>query len=92
MYNTETAEFVGGYQYGYPSDFRYVNERLYKKKTGELFLAGEGGPASKYAYDTGDGYCGGNEIVPLTVDEAKAWAERHLSVSKYISLFGEPEE
>lgn len=38
MYNTETAEFIDSYESGYPKDFAYVYEALYRKKTGEFFL------------------------------------------------------
>ncbi len=55
-------------------------------------MSSEGDPCTKYAFDTGNGYCGDEKIIPLSIDEAKAWVEKHLSVSKYISLFGEPEE
>ena len=50
MYNTETAKEIGSWNNGrYRSDFYYVGETLYKKKTGELFVFGEGGAASRYA-------------------------------------------
>ena len=39
MYNTETAKEIGSWNNGrYRSDFYYVGETLYKKKTGELFV------------------------------------------------------
>ena len=43
MYNTETAKYCGGYEFSNCGDFNYVCEELYQKKTGELFLYGEGG-------------------------------------------------
>ena len=92
-YNTETAEFIGDYSYSNPSDFHYFSEELYRKKTGEFFLYGEGGPASKYAEAVGVRACaGGEKIIPLTIDEAKEWAEKNLDADKYEELFGEVEE
>lgn len=53
-------------------DFRYVEETLYRKRTGEFFLFGQGGPASKYAVSTGlNSWSGGSKIIPLSVAEAK---------------------
>ena len=93
LYNTETAELVGSYDNGYScSDFRHESEDLYRKKTGEFFLHGEGGPMTTYAQPCGHGRYGGSAIVPLTTDEAKNWVEIHLSANTYISLFGDVEE
>ena len=47
MYNTETAERLASSSNGYGyDDFRYMEEQLYRKKTGEFFLYGEGGALS----------------------------------------------
>ena len=48
FYNTETAQEICSYQYGYPRDFDYILEELYRKKNGEFFLHTCGGPASRY--------------------------------------------
>lgn len=94
MYNTETAKFLGLYSSGYGySDFHYYCESLYLKKTGEYFLMGEGGPASQYR-ERVDGSCwsSGRKIMPLTVDEAREWAENHLDADEYEAIFGPVEE
>ena len=92
-YDTGTAELVGDYSYSNPSDFHYVLELLYRKKTGEFFLYGEGGAASVYAEAAGPNErCGGEKIIPFTIEEAKEWAEHHLDADKYEELFGEVEE
>ena len=92
-YDTETAELIGYYTYSNPSDFYYVEESLYRKKTGEFFLDGEGGAASVYAETAGSNErYGGEKIIPLTVEEAKEWAEHHLDGDKYEEVFGEVEE
>lgn len=73
----------------------YVHEGLYLKRTGEFFLYGEGGPRSKYAEEiSANSWSGGELLIPLTDDEAKEWAERHLSGDDYEKIFTieEPEE
>lgn len=93
MYNTETAKKVGERSCGYVGDFRYFSESLYRKRTGEYFLHGEGGPMSKYAESCGQNqWQGGASIIPVTQQDAREWAEKHLSVEEYIDEFGEPEE
>ena len=91
-YDTETARMVGTYWNG-NSGFGKCSEALYCKRTGEFFLYGEGGPMSKYGVAYGDNEWGyGEEIRPLTVDEAKAWAEENLDADEYEAVFGEVEE
>lgn len=92
-YDTETAKRVCGYSWGYASDFHYVSETLYRKKTGEFFIYGEGGAMSKYSKSCGNGsFSGAEEIIPITVDDAKEFTEEYGSVEAYESIFGEVEE
>lgn len=93
-YNTETAEKVGSYWNGRSaSDFDYCEESLYKKRTGEFFLYGEGGARSKYARSAGQNcWSGGEMITPMTYEEAQAWAEEHLTGEEYEEIFGEVSE
>lgn len=93
MYDTETAKkrSVVCSNCGV-NDFGYWEETLYQKKTGEYFLYGEGGPASKYARACGQNeWSGGSEIVPLTIEAAKKWAEA-LDGDSYEAIFGNVEE
>ena len=93
MYNTETATEVYSWSNGRGwSDFRCEHDKLYRKKTGEFFLWGEGGPMTRWAESDGDGLTAGSGIIPFTVDEAKEFLERHDATDEYIALFGEPEE
>ena len=93
MYNTDTAEYLGDCSYSYPGDFYYYEEELYRKKTGEFFLAGKGGPRSKYARSCdGHGWSDGKKIIPITEDEARSWVEANSSIDDYICIFGDPEE
>lgn len=90
-YDTETAEHVSGHSVCQGS-FTDYTERLYKKKTGEFFLNGHGGPMSKYAESCGQNqYCGGGATIPITIEEAKIWVETYDD-DIYEQLFGEVEE
>lgn len=93
-YDTKTAREIGADSYnGSTSDFAYWRETLYCKRTGEYFIYGEGGPASKYAEPVGQNeWCGGERIIPMSYENARAWAERHLDADDYEKEFGEVAE
>lgn len=93
-YDTETAEMVGSWSNNLGrGDWHWCNEELYRKKTGEFFLYGEGGGLSPHrTWLTHNSFREGERIVPMTEDEAKAWVEKNLSYWDYANLFGEPEE
>lgn len=88
MYNTETAKEIA-YHSNSRTGFEHCEETLYRKKTGEYFLHGSGGPMSKYAeaVDT-NSWSGGSDIVPLTIKEAAAWGEKNMSPDDYEAEFG----
>lgn len=93
VYDTDTARKLGSDSYAYSGDFHYWFEALYQKRTGEFFLFGEGGPMTKYAKTIGqNSWTGGERIMPLTVDSARAWAEEHLDADDYEKIFGLPDE
>lgn len=94
LYDTEKAKCVGEWSNnrGY-SDFSHVEEELYRKRTGEFFLFGKGGPMSKYAVSCGDNsWSGGSEIIPLSASKARQWAEENLDADDYAAIFGMPDE
>lgn len=87
-YDTGTAKFIGEASHSNRTDFAYWSEELYQKRTGEFFIYGEGGPASKYSRSTGQNqWSGGEKIIPLTIKEAKEWAEKYLDADEYEILF-----
>ena len=93
LYDTDTARELGVDAYSNPRDFHYWCEALYKKRTGEFFLHGRGGPASKYAESCGqNSWSGGEKIIPLTYKSAQQWAEEHLDASDYQKIFGDVTE
>lgn len=92
MYDTDTAVSIGDWGTGYRSDLDYCGETLYRKRTGEYFVHGEGGARSKYAQPDFGGWSGGSAIVPLSYDAAREWAERHLDADTYETEFGKVSE
>lgn len=90
MYDTEKArKLAAASSPEGPRDFRWWSEELYQKRTGEFFLFGEGGAASRYAVSCGqNSWKGGEKILPLSYDAAKAWAEEHLEAEEYEGIFG----
>ena len=92
-YNTETAKLIDERTYSNPSDFNYVKESLYVKKTGELFLHGDGGAASPYAKrSSSNSWYGSEGIIPLTEREAMSWMEKYSTVELFEQTFGEVAE
>jgi hypothetical protein len=93
VYDTEKAQHIGSWDNGqYTSDFRCCSEDLYRKKNGEFFLHGEGGPLTKYAKRHGNDVGYGERITPLSYKAAQKWAEEHLDGDECIAIFGKPEE
>ena len=89
-YDTEKAIEIGSASANCPcSDFGYWESRLYKTpKSGRYFLAGWGGPMTRYARSLGNNSSGGGEkIDPMTEAEALAWAEQYLEVDEVEAAF-----
>ena len=92
VYDTEKARELGS-DGGNAGTFQAWSERLYQKRTGEFFLYGEGGPATKYARSVGlNEWSGGEKIIPLDVKAARQWVEEHLDADDYEQIFGLPDE
>lgn len=90
MYDTDTARLVGasghGLRYG---DFDWTEEALYCKRTGEYFFHGAGGAGSCYAQSTGvNSWSGGAVIRPMSVSDARTWAENNLTADEFQQEFG----
>lgn len=92
-YNTETSKCIGQWSNGrYTNDFNYCSEDLFKNTKGAYFLVGEGGPLSKYAVSYGNETSGSKELIPMTAEEAQAWAEEKLTGEEVEAEFGVQEE
>lgn len=94
VYDTERARKVGTWcSAELPNDIQYTEETLYRKKNGEYFLHGFGGPASVYrAAAALDGFISGEKVLPLSFDQARQWAEIHLTADEYEAAFGPVQE
>lgn len=87
-YDTSKAKEIGYWSNNLSNrDFNHCDEWLYKKRTGEYFLYGEGGPMTRYAERVGDMWGGGSEITPLSYEDARQWAEEHLDADEYEAEF-----
>lgn len=89
-YDTATATKVASASNGGGwGDFDHWEETLYRKRTGEYFLHGEGGPMTRYAKSAGqNSWSGGEDLIPLSYESARAWAEEHLDGDAYEAIFG----
>lgn len=89
-YDTTTATVVGMDSYGGVGDFDAWDAGLYVTRKGQFFLAGRGGPNTRWARSTGqNSWSGGSGIHLLDVEEAREWAERHLdsdTVEKFFDI------
>lgn len=87
-YDTSTAQAMGNWQRGLPSERGYILETLYQKKTGEYFLHCQGGSRSRYAKRIAPNTWGNGEcVIPFSEEEAQAWAENHLTDAAYNVVF-----
>lgn len=93
VYDMEKAELLHDDSNGYSkNDFRWCFEELYRTKKGRYFLAGEGGPMTKYAQAYGDMSGSGMGIIPMTQAEALAWLENHDGEAVILEHFADQVE
>jgi hypothetical protein len=90
-YDTEKAVLIGEASYGNYGDFSRWEAGLYKTpRSGAYFLAGEGGPMTRWARKVdASSWTGGEGVLPMERDEALAWAEQHLSADEIEKHFGD---
>ena len=90
MYNTDTAECLHSWDNGcYGNDFNACEESLHKTKKGNYFIAGSGGPMSRYAVSCGTNTTSGSwDIRVISKAEAISWLESHNgteAIEKYFA-------
>lgn len=73
------------------SDFRYEETSLYKSPNGTYFLAGHGGPRTRWAQSVGNGTSSGKGLALLDPLSARALCERDGTSEDYLEAFGTPE-
>ena len=93
VYDTDTAKRKGVYNHSCPNDFNYFSELLYLKKPVNTFCTAKVARPSKYARSAGqNSWSGGEQIIPLSYDAAKEWAEERLDADEYEAIFGAIQE
>jgi len=94
-YDTEVATLIGEYDnigHGVDSTtaFAYWEAGLYiPPRSKRYFLAGEGGPMSRFARPAGrNSRTGGSGIIPMSEEDAFGWAQECLSTDEVEAHFG----
>lgn len=88
VYDTETATKLADDRFGNASDFGRWEEALHRTAKGALFIAGEGGPMTKYAVSRAQNErSSGSAITPMSEEEAVAWCEEHGKTSVILTHF-----
>lgn len=91
LYDTNRSELIHYWNNGVldPTDFRKLEESLYRTEYGAFFLAGRGGAMTRYArpYES-NGTTEGWGITPIGQEEAIEWLEEHEGTEALIEHFG----
>ena len=90
LYDTTTAKELGWWENIQDvRNFSHFSETLYRKRTGEFFLYGKGGPSTKYSQRVDQNcWSGGEDIIPVSAENARSWAEERLDADDYEKIFG----
>jgi len=76
-YDTEKAIRVFDYSFGNAGDFRRQDFSVYRSQRGHWFIAGSGGPLTRFARPAGDNsWRGGSRIIPLSPEDVLDLAEQ----------------
>ena len=84
-YRSHTAQLIVTVPSHFPqTSNKWHDTRLYRNQRGAYFLAGEGGTRSRWAKITPRGAIEGEDIEPISKDEALAYAkDAGLSPGRY---------
>jgi len=89
-YDTEKAILIG---HAEPNsnirDFNYWEAGLYvTKRSHSFFIAGSGGPMSRFGRSTGQNETsGGSDLIPMSKAEALEFAEQYLETEEFEKHF-----
>jgi|SRR5215472_2324909 len=89
-YDTDTAEHVAEVGNDYNrSDFRWEVSNVYTTKRAAWFIAGKGGPMSRWArkVEGGGTWTDGEGLEVLTQDEARELLEQHNAIEALEQYF-----
>lgn len=87
-YNTETAQLLGTYETGMPGDINHRGEELFRTRVEKYFIHHYGNCFPKPS----GGWGWGEELIPVSEDDARQWAEQRLDGDAYEAAFGEVDE
>ncbi len=88
VYDTEAATKLADDRFGNASDFGRWEEALYQTAKGAPFIAGEGGPKTRYAVSVASNeWSGGSAVTPVSEEEAMAWCQEHRKTSVILTHF-----
>ncbi|MDZ7759931.1 MAG: hypothetical protein U5L00_06710 [Desulfovermiculus sp.] len=73
------------------SDFNYWEAVLYRTpRSGRFFIVGEGGPQTRFSQSAGqNSWTGGDDLIPMSKQEALQWAERYLEPAEIEEHFSD---
>jgi len=88
-YNTENATRICAGWHSHRTDFSHWEATVYRTpKSGRFFIAGLGGPLSRFARSLdGNTRTGGEAIIPLSEEEAFQFAQHHGTQEEVESCF-----
>lgn len=90
-YDTDKATLIGEAEESYVGQFEHWCAGLYiTPRSKSYFLAGSGGPMSRFSRPVDrNSWGGGEKIIPMARQEALAWAERYLDPAAIEKHFGD---
>jgi hypothetical protein len=88
-FDTDRAVAIGAASHGYHGDHDHWEATLYRTpRSGRYFIAGSGGPASRFSQSAGQNtWVGGEDLIPMTTEEARRWAESYLDADAVEQFF-----
>ncbi len=91
-FDTDSAHRIGSDCSSLPAnDFGYWDVSLYvSPRSKSYFIAGSGGPMTRFAQSAGQNqWTGGSDLIPMTREEAFAWAQEHLTTEEIEKEFSD---
>ena len=86
VYNVVGSKRIAVTMFRYPGEESLVYECIYKKRNNALFLYCSGGPGTRYRGYLEDGRpVLGQDIIPISHDEARKWLQCHHTDFYYSS-------
>lgn len=75
-YSSDSSTEIASYSDGYRSDFRFVEETLFRTAKGAFLLVVEGGASSAWRHRVGTGgCCEGHAFIAVSKEQARRWLE-----------------